>query len=209
MATKRHCNTLPCHIPSSLRTINAKNQMISLILKIVINCRTFVLCHALLLAVHFSNLSACCSSISLLVITHADKAWESKADPLAAGGINTFMGTSLVAWAEGQVCCLDLPDISRLEPNVRLMLATRGVRVKGLGPVNGDSRELFVEVFQNLLGKPSADIAYSFVCFRIWIVAGQEECTIHRGTLAFTIVSTQNNKVQGIANPRKIVLLDL
>lgn len=37
ITTKRHCNKLPCHILSSLWTINAKNQMISLILKIVVN----------------------------------------------------------------------------------------------------------------------------------------------------------------------------
>lgn len=61
-----------------------KKQAPNLVLKVVIHRGTLVLCHALLLAVHFGNLPTCCSRIGLLIITHADEARESETDALIA-----------------------------------------------------------------------------------------------------------------------------
>lgn len=66
-----------------------------------------------------------------------------------------------------------------------------------------------MKFLKNLLRETGADIANSFIGFRIGIVAGQEKRTINGCTLAFAIVRTQNNKIQRVTNTREVILLDL
>lgn len=148
------------------------------ILKIIVHSRRLILRHTLLPPIHLSNLPTRRSIHSLLIIPHADEARESQTNTLLTRGVDALFATGLVARAEGQVSRFDLPDVAGLEPDVGLVLRSRGVGVEGFGALDNDFRELGVEVLEDLLGEAGADVANCFVGVGEGVVAGEEEGTV-------------------------------
>lgn len=164
-------------MPSS--SLAAERQRPLSILEIVIDCRTLALGHALLLAVHLCDLTAACCFVRLLVITDLDETRESEADALLAAWVHTLLAAGLVARTQRQVGCPDFPDITGLEPDVRLVLASRAMRIEGLGTVNDDLAQLRMKFLEDCLGETCTDVANRLIRVRIGVVASQEEGTVH------------------------------
>lgn len=59
------------------------------------------------------------------------------------------MHARLVPRAERQVRSPHLPYEAGLEPDIRLVLASRRMRVEGLGPVDNYATELLVQLFED------------------------------------------------------------
>lgn len=89
------------------------------------------------------------------------------------------------------------------------MLSARGVRVEGLGPVDDDFAELFVELLEDGLREARADVADGLVRVRRGIVAGEEEGAVDGGPLAFAVVGAKDDEVEGVAYAGEVVFLDL
>jgi len=169
-ATQMHrpIPSTPCHTAKSTPTPSPNES----ILEIVINSRPLRLGHTLLLPIHLRNLSATSCHIRLLIISNLDKSGEPQTDSFLSTVVDTFLAASFVARAESQVCGFDLPDVLGLEPDVGLMLGRAGMRVEGLGPVDGYIFELRVEFLQNGFREASADVTDSFVGVGGGVVAG-------------------------------------
>lgn len=70
------------------------------------------------------------------------------------------------------------------------MLVGRGVGVERLRAVDDDGGELFVKVFENLLGETSADVANGLIGLASWVVAGEEERAINRSSFTLAVVGS-------------------
>jgi hypothetical protein len=123
---------------------HAQHLALGLVLKVIVDRGALALGDAFLFAIHLGDLAGRGGHVGRLVLADADEAREAQADALVARGVDGLGAGGLVAWAQGQVGGLDLPDVARLEPDVGLMLAARQVRVEGLGPLNDDRAELLV-----------------------------------------------------------------
>lgn|SRR6266850_3526838 len=98
-----------------------------------------------------------------------------------------------VHWTETQICSEHLPNDPGFEPDIRLCsahldVATCLVRFQRL-----QSR---IVRCQCLLAEAGTDLADGLVFFRIRVIARKEERPVHVRPLAFTVVSTNNDKVQ-------------
>jgi len=151
------------------RTSNAYMYSAS-ILEIIVDRRPLALRHTLLLPIHLRYLSRGCSHVRLLIIPHADESWESQTDSLLS--INAFLTARFIPWTQRQVGSLDFPDVAWLEPDVGLVLITRGVGVEGFRAVDGDGGKLGVEFFEDSFAEAGADVADSFVGVGSGITAG-------------------------------------
>lgn len=100
------------------------------------------------------------------------------------------MAASLVSGTQGQVRRLHFPDVFRLEPHIGLMLVTGGVGIEGFGAVDDNFFELGMEFLEYSFGEPGPDVADGFVSVGVAVVAGQQERTVYRCTLASAIVCT-------------------
>lgn len=135
----------------------------ALVLEVVIHSRALILGHTLLLVVHLHHLPTTRCFIRFLVISDLNKSRKSQTDTLLATGVEPLLHTRLVPRAQRQVRSANLPDIPGLEPDVRLVLATRRVRIEGLRSVDNNLAQLLVQFFEDSLGETGPDVANSLI----------------------------------------------
>ena len=99
----------------------------------------------------------------------------------------------------------DLPDVFRLEEDVRLGGAE--VEVALLGALERMQRG--VVRLEHLLREAGADLADGLVRLRVGVVAREEEGAVDGGALAAAVVAADDDEVERIADAGEVVLLDL
>ena len=62
---------------------------------------------------------------------------------------------------------------------------------------------------KGFFAEAGTDFANRLVFLRVTVIARQKECPIDIRSLALAIVSPDDDKIEGIANASKVVLLDL
>lgn len=67
----------------------------------------------------------------------------------------------------------------------------------------------FVVAVEHLFGETGSDLGDGLVGLGLWVVAGEEECTVDRRSLASSVVSTDDDQVEGVADASEVVLLEL
>lgn len=182
---------------------------VPLILKVIIDRRPLALTHTLLLPIHLGNLSAVGRLIRLLIVSQLDEAGKSQADTFLRSRIQTLLTTRFVSRTQRQICRLDLPHISRLKPDIWLVLIGRRMGIEGFGAVDDDVFELGEELFENRFREAGTDVTNSLVGFRGRVIAGEEEGSVDRGTFALAKVGAQNDKIQRVSYSGEVIFLDL
>ena len=66
-----------------------------------------------------------------------------------------------------------------------------------------------MEFLEDFVGETGADVADCFVRVAVGVVARQQKGAEDGGTLAFAVVSTENDKVERVAYAGEVVFLDL
>jgi len=89
------------------------------------------------------------------------------------------------------------------------VLVAGGVRVEGFRAVDDDVFELCVQLFEDRFRETGANVADCFVGVGSGVVASKEESTIDRSALSFAVVGSQNYEIEGVANAREVIFLDL
>jgi len=149
-------------------------------------------------------------------IEHApDEARESQRDAAPTGQLQASAGyrprrahqgpRGAVDGALTQIGGEDLPDVFRLEEDVRLGGAE--VEVALLGALERMQRG--VVRLEHLLGEAGADLADGLVRLRVRVVAREEEGAVDGRALAATVVAADDDEVERIADAGEVVLLDL
>jgi len=105
-----------------------------------------------------------------------------------------------------KIGCQHLPDYLGCKPDIWLGSSNLDVP-SGLGDL--ETLQRLVVSLQRLVGKSSPYFAYSLPLFRFRVIACEEESAVNCCTLSLSIVSAYDHKVKGVANPNKIVLLEL
>jgi hypothetical protein len=106
------------------------------ILEIIIHSRALTLRHTLLLPVHLRHLPRARRHIRFLVISDLDESRKAETNPLLP--IYTFLTTRLIPRTQRQIRRLDLPNILRFEPDIRLVLVAAGMGIERLWTVDDD-----------------------------------------------------------------------
>jgi hypothetical protein len=89
------------------------------------------------------------------------------------------------------------------------VLVAAGVRVEGLGAVDGDGGELGVQFFEHGFREASPDVADGFVGVGFGTVAGEQEGAVDGCAFASAIVSAEDDEVETVAYAGEVVFLDL
>lgn len=66
-----------------------------------------------------------------------------------------------------------------------------------------------MQIHQHLVGEPGTDLASRLILFRIGVIACEQECSIGVGSLALSIVSTNDDQVTRISYSGEVILLEL
>lgn len=81
--------------------------------------------------------------------------------------------------------------------------------VERLGTVDNKGGKLLVELLKSCFRETSTNVANCLVFVGVGVVCSEKESTVHGSTFATSIVSTQNDEIERVADTGKIVLLDL
>jgi hypothetical protein len=81
--------------------------------------------------------------------------------------------------------------------------------VEGLWAVDHQWAKCLVELFEKCLREPSTDVANGFVSVFVRVVSREEESTEDGCTFTTSVVSTEYDKIERVADSGKIIFLDL
>ena len=135
-----------------------------------------------------------------------DSAKNRSVDEVGLGSTTHQSLRSSIHGTQAQIRCEYFPDNLGLEPHIRLSPTDFHVPTD-LGQLKRSER--LVVGLKGFLAKAGTDFADRLVFLRVTVIARQKECPIDICSFALAIVSPDDDKIEGIADASKIVLLDL
>jgi len=109
--------------------------------------------------------------------------------------------------AQTQIRSQNLPNHLWLKPHVRLRPSDLNVATRACYRLQRAER--LVELSQDLFGEAGPDLAYCLEVFGIGIVTSEKESAVDVCPFALSMVRTDNDQIERVANAGKIVLLQL
>ena len=177
------------------------------ILEIIIHTRPLTLPDTLLLLIHLDHHPRPRRILRPLILPFLNKPRKPQTDTLPRSIIQRI-SPGFIPRTERQVRRLDFPHKARLEPDIRLILGNRGMCVKRLRFLDGDVAELGVKLFENGFREAGSDVAHRFVDLLAGIVAGEQEGAVNACSLALTVVRSQDDEIERIADAGQVVFFD-
>lgn len=108
--------------------------------------------------------------------------------------------------AQTQIGSEHFPDDLWFKPDVGLCTANLDVPTRFL---EFQRFELVVVSLQHFLAETGADLADRLEFFGVAVITGQQECAVHVCSLAFAVVAAYDDEIERIADPGKIIFLEL